>query len=183
MRHNLKMPCLAAVLLAVTVGGCGGSSGAKRSGASRNFNQTDVAFAANMTPHHMSGVELGRLAVQKGVNPTVKRIGQDIVTAQTREVGTLRSFLRTFRAQPAMSGPIDQRDRMDMAKLRKASGAEFDRMWLDVISGHHAAAIQMAELEKAGGRYPQTKQLADSIITTQSRELTNFNRLAVQSSK
>lgn len=185
MRRTLKLSGIAVLLLAlaVAVGACGSSSGGSSSGSAKTFNQTDAAFAANMTPHHMSGVALGRMAVQKGVNPTVKSIGQNIVDAQTREVGTLRGFLKTFGAKAAMTPPIDERDTMDMAKLRAATGAEFDRMWLDVISGHHSAAIQMAQIEKAGGRYPKATQLASSIIKTQSGELTKFNQLAAQLSK
>lgn len=167
----------ALLVLAALLGACGGGQNTANGGG-KEFNQTDVAFVQNMLPHHMGGVKLGELAVKKGVNPQVKSIGQDIVNAQTQEAKTLQAMLKTFGAsEQSMPGPIDERDKRDMAKLEKASGQEFDRMWLEVISGHHSAAIQMAQIEVGGGAYPQTKELASSIVETQTKELTQFNKL------
>ncbi len=166
---------------ALGLSACGSNDDEKSSGgadADQSYNQTDEAFAANMLPHHEGGVKLGEMAVKKGVDPKVKSIGQDIVDAQTRESETLRRFLRDFGGvSPVMPAPIEERDMMDMKKLEEASGQGFDRLWLEVIGGHHAAAIQMAEIEKTGGKSPQAKKLATSIVDTQSSELTQFNVL------
>ena len=183
MRRTRTSSLVAAVLVTVSLGlgACGGDDDKEGSAAPapKAYNQTDVAFAADMTPHHKEGVELGKLAVEKGVNPQVKSLGRDIVEAQTREAETLMGFLGTFGdVEPAMSAAIEERGMAGMAKLEKVSGAAFDKLWLDVIGGHHASAIQMANIEKAGGRYPQAKQLAEAIISTQTRELTQFNKLS-----
>lgn len=183
MRRTRRSSLIAATLVAVSVGlGACGSDDEKEGSAapaSKAFNQTDAAFAANMAPHHKEGIELGKLAVEKGVNPQVKSIGQDIVDAQSREEETLKGFLATFGdVEPAMAAPIEERGMAEMAELEQASGAAFDKLWLDVIGGHHASAIQMADIEKAGGRFPQAKQLAESIISTQTRELAQFNKLS-----
>lgn len=100
---------------------------------------------------------------------------------QTREVGTLRGLLKKYGgAAPTMPGPISGRDQMDLKRLRQLSGAAFDRMWLEVISGHHTAAIQMAGIEKAGGGDPTTRKLAAAVASSQLRQLSLFNRLAMQ---
>jgi uncharacterized protein (DUF305 family) len=145
---------------------------------SHSYNATDAAFAAGMLPHHEGGVELGRLAAQKGVNADIRRLGGEIVTAQTREARTLRRMVRQFRTRAEMPEPIEERDMRDMRRLQAASGAEFDRLWLDVIGAHHAAAIQMAQIEAEGGRNAEARRLARRIVSTQERELAQFNRLA-----
>ncbi len=59
----------------------------------------------------------------------------------------------------------------DMAALAKARGAEFDRMWLQMMISHHQGAIQMAEQVKATSTDPQVTQLADAIIAGQTAEI------------
>lgn len=180
MSRVWKLGLLVAVMaLMITISGCGGDDEGSAA-AQPDFNQTDAAFAAAMRPHHKSGVELGMLAAEKGVNPQIKQLGQDIVDEQSRESKTLEGFVRDFDAAPIMSKPIEARDMMDMKALRRASGERFDRLWLDVISAHHAAAIQMAQIEAAGSKSRQATKLAASIVRSQSAQLTQFNELIAQ---
>ena len=51
----------------------------------------------------------------------------------------------------------------DMDKLEKASGAEFDKMFLEMMVKHHEGAVEMAETEKADGKYGPAKKLADDV--------------------
>lgn len=186
MRYPFKriLVTVIALALVVALAACGSNKTSGGGSAGKGYNQTDVAFVANMAPHHMAGVELGRLAASKGVNAKVKSIGQAIDTTQTSELGKLNGFLKTFGgAQPKMLPPVDERGMMDTKKLTATSGQDFDRTWLDVISAHHGAAIQMAQIEVAGGQYGPAKSLAKSIISTQSRELSEFNKLSTQLEK
>lgn len=182
VRKSLLLPAML-MAFAFVLSACGSSDGQSSDGteAQGGYNKTDAAFAANMLPHHEGGVKLGQLAVDKGIDPQVKSIDQDIVDAQTAEIETLKRILQdSGGGSPVMPGPIEQRDMADMAKLQAASGQEFDRLSLEVISGHHSAAIQMAEIEKVGGKSSDAKELATSIVETQSSELTKFNTLLEQ---
>ena len=188
---------LAVALSALVLGACGSDEESDTSASdetsSESYNATDAAFVASMLPHHEGGIELGQLAVEKGVDPKVKSIGQDIVDAQTQEVGQLEAMLERFGGMEGMEGmsgmegmegmmasEIAERDEMDLEALNQASGAEFDQMWLDVISAHHAAAVQMAMIEQEGGEDPEATDLAGSIVETQLRELGEFNDLVEQ---
>lgn len=166
--------------------GSGSSAAATASSSSPSptaaFNSTDVAFVAGMTPHHKGGIELGTLAADKGVNPTVKQLGAGIMAKQTEELTTLQGLLSTYGSQPDMVEPIDVRDKRDMAALATLKGAAFDRKWLEVISGHHSAAIQMAMIEKSGGQDPAARALSEAIIVQQTKELTQFNALIAKMS-
>ncbi len=175
-----KAPLLAAVMaLSIVVTGCGGDDDGSGS-ADRDFNQTDAAFAPSMLPHHEAGVELGMLAAQKGTDPQIKKLGQGIVEEQGREVKILEGFISEFDAEPIPSEPIEKSGMMDMKALMQASGEKFDELWLAVISAHHAAAIQMAQIEAPGGKSPEARKLAKSIIRSQSEELKQFNELVAQ---
>lgn len=156
-------------------------SGASLAGAqagSNSYNQTDAAFASMMLPHHEGGVELGKIAAEKGTNEDVRRLGRGIVETQTREAKTLRRMVKKFKTKPSVAPETEDRDKLDMSKLESASGVEFDRLWLDVISGHHSAAIQMAQFENRGGQNAAARRLARKIIAKQRSELGQFNELS-----
>lgn len=165
------------LLAALALVGALAVSATTTSAAKTSYNGTDAAFAAMMLPHHLGGVKLGKMAAEKGQNAEIRQLGENIVSAQTRESKTLRSMVQQFRTKPSMPPEIMRRDEIDMKKLEKASGAEFDRMWLDVISSHHMAAIQMAQMEARGGRNVAARSLARDIVKAQRGELAKFNRL------
>ena len=65
----------------------------------------------------------------------------------------------------------------DLVKLRAATGAAFDRMFLTMMVDHHTGAVQMAKTELVQGTNPGAKALAASIVTTQTAEMTEMRRL------
>lgn len=174
---------LVVLALPLTLAACGeekSETAAGGGGGGQSYNQTDARFVASMLPHHTGGVELGEMAAEKGTSEDIRRLGEGIVKEQTQEKSTLEAMVKRFGTEEAMAPAIEERDMMDMAALRRASGKEFDMMWLDVISGHHAAAIQMADIEAGGGKDPEAKRLAESIVSSQTRELEEFNELSEQ---
>ena len=79
-------------------------------------------------------------------------------------------------AMPGMSMPGQMSD-ADMAALRRATGAAFDKMWLRLMIKHHGRAIDMAKTELTEGQNTSAKSLAQSIIAGQSAEITQFRKL------
>ncbi|SDT18681.1 DUF305 domain-containing protein [Actinopolymorpha singaporensis] len=69
---------------------------------------------------------------------------------------------------PHMPGMMDQHD---MDRMRRASGAGFDRMFLQMMIRHHAGAIEMAEVELHKGLYPPARAMAAHIATSQAAEI------------
>jgi len=65
----------------------------------------------------------------------------------------------------------------DMDKLEKASGAEFDKLFLEMMVEHHEGAIEMAETEKADGEYGPATKLADDVIKAQTAEIEQMNKM------
>src|SRR3546814_17781615 len=55
----------------------------------------------------------------------------------------------------------------DMAQLDAASGADFQRMWLEMMIEHHEVAIKMAKTEKERGVSEATVELAKAMASTQ----------------
>ena len=64
-----------------------------------------------------------------------------------------------------------------MQQLTDASGAEFDRPFLEMMITHHQGAIEMAKTELAEGSNPEALSLAESITTSQTAEITEMQQL------
>ncbi|MEV1295925.1 DUF305 domain-containing protein [Pseudonocardia sp. NPDC049635] len=64
-----------------------------------------------------------------------------------------------------------------MAQLEQANGAEFDRMFLEMMIAHHEGAVQMAQAELANGVNPEAKALAQQIIDAQEAEIAEMREL------
>lgn len=67
-----------------------------------------------------------------------------------------------------------------MAALRNASGAEFDRLWLEGMIRHHEGAIAMADKVLANGTDPATKALATNVKKTQQAEIDQMRAMLGQ---
>jgi uncharacterized protein (DUF305 family) len=68
----------------------------------------------------------------------------------------------------------------DMDSLANATGAEFDRMFLDMMTAHHSGAVQMAETEIADGENPDALAMADEIRDTQNAEISEMQQLLAE---
>lgn len=148
-----------------------GDTDARRS----DFNEADVSFLTMMYPHHAQAVEMASLVPSRSQNQNLITLAADIEKAQAPEMKQFAALLDDF-GKPAPKATMDHP--MDgvmtpeqMTALRNADGAEFDRMWLEMMIGHHQGAVDMANAEIAGGRNTDAKTLAHTILTTQQAEI------------
>lgn len=193
----------AATLIAgITVSGCGTASEPTQSSptptsAQQSHNQADIDFAQGMIPHHAQAVSMAKLAAERASSPQVKDLAGAIEGAQQPEIDQMTGFLRAWNAPaPQMGNPTAggmnhnsggsgqmQHGSMpgmmsadQMAELEQASGAEFDRAFLQMMIAHHRGAIEMSNTELSNGQNPEAKQLAQRIIDAQQREITEMNQ-------
>ncbi|MFF4579644.1 DUF305 domain-containing protein [Streptomyces sp. NPDC001389] len=189
----------AAATAALVLAACGGTSGntsehgggheasaapsgtAQGSGAN---NAADTAFAQGMIPHHRQALEMAGLAATRAESAEVKALAGEIEKAQDPEIRTLSGWLAAWGEQvPAeggghaghsMSGMMTGEE---MDQLSKASGKAFDTAFLQLMVKHHEGAVAMARTEQTDGRYRPAKDMAASIIGSQSAEITRMNGL------
>jgi uncharacterized protein (DUF305 family) len=64
-----------------------------------------------------------------------------------------------------------------MQQLTDATGAEFDRLFLQLMIMHHQGAIEMSDTELAQGSNPEAIALAGSIKISQTAEITEMQQL------
>ena len=140
-------------------------------------SQADVQFMQGMIMHHAQAVEMTALIGSHTENKELRSLGARISSSQSDEIRFMKRWLAT-RGEPvsmAMAGMPDM-DRSghamalmpgmlspeQMEALRKAKGAEFDRLFLTGMIQHHGGALTMV------------KNLFDTAGAGQDAELFNF---------
>ena len=196
-RTNARILRLAGGLIAgaVVLTGCSGGSSMDMNDAdagssasqSAEFNDADVTFAQGMIVHHEGALEMAQMADGRAQDPRVLDLADRIEAAQDPEIQTMTGWLEDW-GQPTSadeSGGMDMEGgmggmNMDMSGLEAASGAEFDRMWLEMMTEHHRGAVDMAETEIADGQNADAIALAEQIVESQSAEIDEMETLLTE---
>lgn len=166
--------------------GSGESSDSSSGDAEGSFNDTDVAFARDMIPHHQQAIQMARLADGQAEHPRVLDLAGRIEAAQQPEIDTLSGWLEDWDADTGhmdddgMGGMGGMMSEQDMRSLMTSTGAEFDRLFLEQMITHHEGAVQMAETEIADGQNPDAIALAESIRDGQTAEIAEMEQLLTE---
>jgi len=134
----------------------------------------DQHFIVQMIPHHEGAIEMAKVALERSKRPEILSLAQGIIEAQTREINDMKSWYQSwFGSTPPAGGMGMMMGGMtgDTNVLASVSAEEFDREFIKQMIPHHEIAIMMTGMLQATTDRPEMKQLADDIITSQSREI------------
>ena len=153
----------------------------------REPTEADVKFMQGMIMHHGQAVEMTKLVFAKSHNPEVLELATKIDISQTDEMGFMKRWLQD-RGKPIsemadMPG-MDMSDMMpmmpgmltkeQMAELRKATGPEFDHLFLTGMIQHHTGALVMVkELFSTAGA------AQDALLFDFSSDVTNTQQAEI----
>lgn len=158
----------------------------------RDWNHADLAFVQMMVPHHRQALEMAALAEERAASPAVLALARRIDATQAVEVALMVQWLQDQGVavpQPGdhpslwdhgehghdgMAGMLSD---TELRALAAASGAEFDRLFLEGMVGHHEGALVMARDVLAAGSDGRVLELADDVNAGQAPEIDRMERL------
>ena len=153
-----------------------------------------------MIMHHAQAVEMTALINERTTNKDLRLLGARIGHSQTDEMKYMQRWLQLRGESTSMPMPsMDHAAGMDMSKhqhqmlmpgmltkeqmdaLRKAKGADFDRLFLAGMIQHHKGAIVMVEdlFNTAGaGQDSELFNFATEVDTGQRAEIKRMEMMA-----
>ncbi len=151
------------------------------------FNDADVAFAQGMIPHHEQAVEMADIALDPnvGAGGPVRDLATQIKGAQDPEIALMTGWLAAW-GQPMQMATDEGHDMSSMDGMMSAdemdslgsmTGADFDKMWMEMMIRHHEGAIAMAQTVKAAGSSPDVLALGEQVIAAQQAEIAQMQAL------
>jgi uncharacterized protein (DUF305 family) len=160
------------------------------------YSAADIHFMTAMIHHHAQAIEMSHLAPTRASNNGVKLLASRIINSQRDEIGIMQRWLED-RNQPvpeAKGGPmkmmmngVEHEMLMDgmltadqMAELGRASGQQFDELFLRYMIQHHRGAVTMVKelfATPGAGQDEITFRLATDVNVDQITEINRMERL------
>lgn len=140
-------------------------------------NAADRAYVRNMIEHHGQALTMSALAPDRASADGVKRLAERIAAAQKPEIGAMEGWAARHPAPTADPGGHEHAAMPGMAteqqlgELAAARGADFDRLFLALMTAHHEGALKMAGEVLASGNNAAVEEMANEVAATQSAEV------------
>jgi putative membrane protein len=126
-------------------------------------------FAAAAAQGGMTEVELGRLALQRAADSSVRDFGQRMVTDHTAANAELKSIATRKNIQLPTEVTSDQKSMIE--KLAKLSGAEFDKEYMSDMVKDHEADVKDFQTQGNEGTDPDVKAFAAKTLPILQKHL------------
>src|SRR5687768_2671123 len=173
------------------------AAAAAQADAGPRHTEADVRFMQGMIVHHAQALDMVRLVPDRATRDDVRMMAERITVSQQDEIDLMRRWLRARGADtvplnghgahhghhaaasadstgaghagmPGMATPEE------MARLAASSGAEFERLFLELMIRHHEGALVMvAELfgTRGGGQESAVFHIASEVDADQRMEI------------
>ena len=158
---RVRTVVLAAVLAVALAATAGVFAGVLLSRDGYGDASAEAGFARDMSSHHAQAVEMGMLAHARSADAAVRTLGGDIALTQHGQIGIMQTWLRDWTLSPTGEQPRmawmghdghaseglmpGMATSTDLARLRTATGRDFDVLWAQLMLRHHLGGIVMAE--------------------------------------
>ena len=145
----------------------------------QNLGMNEIMFAQMMIPHHEQAISMSETALKKSRNQAILKLSNQIKSLQGTEKSQLAYWLKatdssmTMDHDMQMSGMLTTKE---LASLKRLTGTQFDRAFLQLMIKHHQGAIEMLDLI-SDSRNAEAKALAKAIKSAQSKEITSMKLL------
>jgi uncharacterized protein (DUF305 family) len=153
------------------------------------YTGADIKFMQGMIGHHAQAVEMVALVPSRTASDDVRKLAQRIDVSQKDEMNMMREWLQSRgqqipdpRAHHMMGGMLmpGMLTSEEMARLTAATGAAFDRLFLEGMIKHHAGAITMVHdlfATDGAGQTPEIFSYASDVDADQRMEIDRMGSL------
>lgn len=156
-------------------------------------DSVDAGFARDMSGHHVQGVEIANLALERSTDPEIRLIAFDISSTQTNQAGRMQGWLALWGIPVSggktmswmgersmsvedMSGGLmpGMATEGELTDLRGRTGRDFDVTFLQLMIRHHQGGRDMAGYAAEQADEAAVRTLAGTIADTQAAEVTTM---------
>jgi uncharacterized protein (DUF305 family) len=143
----------------------------------------DLRFIDGMIPHHQGAIKMAEQVLQKSHNPEVKKLAEEIIKAQKKEIAQMQEWRKTwypdakdaimYHAPMGHSMSMSKEDMESMMMMTDlgAADAGFDQRFVQGMIAHHEGALIMAKDAQVKSKRPEIQQLAQAILVSQAAEI------------
>ncbi len=144
--------------------------------------QIDSHFIENMIPHHEDAITMANLALTRAEHQEIKTLSNNIIKSQSEEIDQMKQWYKSWfesevpnsnssmgRGMGMMMNGGMMGNETDIKTLENAK--PFDKEFIEQMIPHHQMAVMMAQMLSRSTNRPEMKQLAENIISAQTKEI------------
>ncbi len=141
---------------------------------------TDLDFAAMLKIHHQGAVDMSKTELQQGKDAMMKKMAQEIITKQTKEIGQLTALISSLQSAPKNYDPANKKsgagkamedNMMGMMKMGKMSMSSPDHEFADMMIKHHQDGILMFKSILSYCKNNKLRSMAQMGIAEQTKDI------------
>ena len=122
------------------------------------------SFAKKAAIGGLAEVQMGQMAADKATDPDVKSFAQRMVTDHSKANDELKSLAST--KSWTLPAGLDAKHRAAMNRLQKATGAAFDRQYMNAMVSDHNADVAAFRSYSKSGADAELKSWAGTTLPT-----------------
>jgi uncharacterized protein (DUF305 family) len=143
----------------------------------------DQAYIRHMTAHHAQGIELARIGADRAQDLHLRKLAMLMVASQTGENRIFETWWLSWFDTEMPDCSSDERAAMpgfltqsEMRQVKAASADQFDMVFVETMSRHHAGAVRMADQMWHSGGDLRLRVMAHAIRHEQQGEIALMHR-------
>lgn len=138
-------------------------------------NSDDAKFATDAANGGLAEVALGKLALTKTSNASIKKFAQMMVDDHSKANDELKGIAKTKNITLPDAVDADHQKKMD--DLDKKHGADFDKAYVDAMVDGHKKTLDLMNKEAKDGKDADLKAFAAKVAPTVQMHLDAINKI------
>lgn len=155
--------------------------GAARDTTNQRMQNVDAqTFSRMAAMSNQFEIQSSQLAQQKARSAEVKAFAQDMIKDHQMAAQRMKAVMAKANASGDMTtgSVMDEKHQAIMTKLKSASGAEFDRAYVEAQMQAHEEAVALFTAYSQSGDDPQLKQFASEMLPTLEQHREHIMRIS-----
>jgi putative membrane protein len=140
------------------------------------LQKQDAKMMRDIAQSDLAEVQAGKLGASKASSAEVKKFAQHMVDDHGKHLSEARSMAKTKGVQ-LPSAPA-KKHQQAMKKLESASGAEFDKVFMQQMVKDHEDALKLVQNTAKNAKDPQLKADAEKTAPVIEKHLEEAKRIA-----
>lgn len=148
---------------------------------SSEHNDTDVAYAHELSALHQQAIDMVAMVATKDVSPPLHDLASKVGRDRSAEIRILHGMLEAWqipRHAPDFHANPGEVTREQLRELYSLDGPAFEGRWLEMLADNHTGAVAMSRAELADGLNVGTRQLARELVQRQEAQIESMTELA-----
>ena len=139
------------------------------------IDQPSLIFAASATSGGLAEIEMGKLAIKKGVDKRIKNFGAMMVKEHTKANAKLEAIARSKKVK--LLNTITPEDQGIISELAKNNGKDFDKAYTTAMIKDHESDIKVFNDASKQLMDPEIRAYATKNVLTLKRHLDAINMI------